>query len=151
MNPVARGRSQVGSQYYGVPLESAWEWLFLSCCQMILLWGPASSPIVLNVFLNSLPFKEWCEMKSTTDLDGGSWTETSLCMNISQIAIELYMDFAMNTVVDIWTVVQIISATSQRWDKPGSFCSWSSLFLPCHPSHLSSTGNTQQCAVFMKG
>lgn len=94
MNPVARGRSQVGSQYYGVLLESAQEWLFLSCCQMILLWDPESSPIILNVFLSSLLFKEWCEMKSTTDLDGGRWTETSLCKSINQIAIELYMDFA---------------------------------------------------------
>lgn len=33
-------------------------------------------------------------MKSTTDLDGGRRTETSLCMSINQIAIELYMDFA---------------------------------------------------------
>lgn len=73
MTPVSRVKSQVGSQYSGDPLESAQEWLLLSCCQMTLLWGPAGSPVVLNVFLNTLTRKERFEMKSTTDLRRSSW------------------------------------------------------------------------------
>lgn len=35
------------------PLESAQEWLYLSWRQMILLWGPASSVIVLSFLEHS--------------------------------------------------------------------------------------------------
>lgn len=60
--------------------------------------GPSKQPSC-TVFVNILPFREWCEMRNSTDLHEESWRETCLFMSISQISIDLWV--ALQTQINI--------------------------------------------------